>query len=373
MALSPRAAQPVRGYDEEYCADKPTGRRIGISLSGGGIRSAAFNLGALQALQEEEVLGSAQYLAAVSGGGYIASALTISHAYAEPGAEDGHPLWAHGSPEERLLRRNTNYLAPGTAGRTWLVMNVLHGFVLNYLPFLLSGFVIGRVLGWLAHLAGVSLAHPPSSLVLVPLYGVGVFVLAAVAVVARARWRDGHKGVRGYGESSLEKWAALCIRLAGLALGVLALPWLAALYGAGTRAVLGHLGLPVDEPLSQIAAAGGWLLIALALAGIAVPLARRPRARWVVFAAAVLASGALLGVPLLASLEYATRVGISGWDVVGVVAAAAVVLLMAIKVHNRRYSMHLFYRERLNSALSTTAYGAKPSRGTWQKPLAAQS
>ncbi|HKQ41083.1 MAG TPA: patatin-like phospholipase family protein, partial [Pseudonocardia sp.] len=245
MALSPRAAQPVRGYDEEYCADKPTGRRIGISLSGGGIRSAAFNLGALQALQEEEVLGSAQYLAAVSGGGYIASALTISHAYAEPGAEDGHPLWAHGSPEERLLRRNTNYLAPGTAGRTWLVMNVLHGFVLNYLPFLLSGFVIGRVLGWLAHLAGVSLAHPPSSLVLVPLYGVGVFVLAAVAVVARARWRDGHKGVRGYGESSLEKWAALCIRLAGLALGVLALPWLAALYGAGTRAVLGYLGLPV--------------------------------------------------------------------------------------------------------------------------------
>ena len=201
-------------------------------------------------------------------------------------------------------------------------MNVLHGFVLNYLPFLLSGFVIGRVLGWLAHLAGVSLAHPPSSLVLVPLYGVGVFVLAAVAVVARARWRDGHKGVRGYGESSLEKWAALCIRLAGLALGVLALPWLAALYGAGTRAVLGHLGLPVDEPLSQIAAAGGWLLIALALAGIAVPLARRPRARWVVFAAAVIASGALLGVPLLASLEYATRVGISGWDVVGVVAAA---------------------------------------------------
>jgi len=352
MALSPRAAQPVRGYDEEYCADKPTGRRIGISLSGGGIRSAAFNLGALQALQEEGVLGSAQYLAAVSGGGYIASALTISHAYAEPEAEDGHPLWAHGSPEERLLRRNTNYLAPGTAGRTWLVMNVLHGFVLNYLPFLLSGFVIGRVLGWLAHLAGVSLAHPPSSLVLVPLYGVGVFVLAAVAVVARARWRDGHKGVRGYGESSLEKWAALCIRLAGLALGVLALPWLAALYGAGTRAVLGHLGLPVDEPLSQIAAAGGWLLIALALAGIAVPLARRPRARWVVFAAAVLASGALLGVPLLASLEYATRVGISGWDVVGVVAAAAVVLLMAIKVHNRRYSMHLFYRERLNSAFA---------------------
>jgi len=133
---------------------------------------------------------------------------------------------------------------------------------------------------------------------------------------------------------------------------VLALPWLAALYGVGTRALLGYLGLPVDAPLSQIAAAGGWLLIALALVGVAVPLAGRPRARWVVFATAVLASAALLGVPLLASLEYATRVGISGWDVALVVAAAAVVLLMAIKVHNRRYSMHLFYRERLNSAFA---------------------
>ena len=91
--------------------------RVGICCSGGGIRSAAFNLGALQALQEERVLGSAEYVAAVSGGNYIASALTISHAYAEPGAEDGHPLWAHGSPEERLLRRNTNYLAPGFTGR----------------------------------------------------------------------------------------------------------------------------------------------------------------------------------------------------------------------------------------------------------------
>ena len=117
MALRPRESRPVPGYDEEYCAEKPRGRRIGISLSGGGIRSAAFNLGALQALQEERVLGSAEYVAAVSGGNYIASALTISHAYAEPGAEDGHPLWAHGSPEERLLRRNTNYLAPGFTGR----------------------------------------------------------------------------------------------------------------------------------------------------------------------------------------------------------------------------------------------------------------
>jgi hypothetical protein len=355
MALRPRESRPVPGYDEEYCADPPRGRRIGISLSGGGIRSAAFNLGALQALQEERVLGSAEYVAAVSGGNYIASALTISHAYAEPGAEDGHPLWAHGSPEERLLRRNTNYLAPGFAGRIWMVMNILHGFVLNYLPFLLGGFIAGRVVGWLANAAGIRLTDPPSWTIVVPLVIVALFVLGAVGVVALARSRDGRLGVREYGESHLEQWAARCIRFAALVLLLLVLPLLAGLYGVASRAVLTWLvGAPAfDAPLVRFAIAGGWLLIALVLAGIAVPLARRPRMRWVMLVLSVLASGALLLIPLLTSLEYAARHGIeSAADVLLPLAALAVVLLMSVKVHNRRYSMHLFYRERLNSAFA---------------------
>jgi hypothetical protein len=355
MALRPRESHPVPGYDEEYCADPPRGRRIGISLSGGGIRSAAFNLGALQALQEERVLGSAEYVAAVSGGNYIASALTISHAYAEPGAEDGHPLWAHGSPEERLLRRNTNYLAPGFAGRIWFAMNVLHGFVLNLLPFLLCGFIAGRVVGWLAYSAGIRLTDPPRWTVLVPLAIVVAFVLGAVGVVALARSRDGRHGVREYGESHLERWAARCIQFAGLALVLVALPWLAGLYGLASRAVLTGLVGPTtfDGPVERFATLACWLLGGLVLGGIAVPLARRPRLRWLMLVLSVLASGALLLVPLLSSLEYAARHGIaSPADVLWVLGALAVVLLMALKVHNRRYSMHLFYRERLNSAFA---------------------
>ena len=50
--------------------------RTGICCSGGGIRSAAFNLGALQSLQAEGELQRASYLAAVSGGSYIAAANT---------------------------------------------------------------------------------------------------------------------------------------------------------------------------------------------------------------------------------------------------------------------------------------------------------
>ena len=56
--------------------EEPRPGKLGICCSGGGIRSAAFNLGALQVLQEEGELRRASYLAAVSGGSYIAAAFS---------------------------------------------------------------------------------------------------------------------------------------------------------------------------------------------------------------------------------------------------------------------------------------------------------
>src|SRR5579872_663608 len=44
---------------------------LGLAFSGGGIRSATFNLGVLQGLAEHEVLKEVDYLSTVSGGGYI--------------------------------------------------------------------------------------------------------------------------------------------------------------------------------------------------------------------------------------------------------------------------------------------------------------
>jgi hypothetical protein len=54
----------------------PTEDAVGLALSGGGIRSAAFNLGVIQALAEQRLLSSIDYLSTVSGGGYIGSWLT---------------------------------------------------------------------------------------------------------------------------------------------------------------------------------------------------------------------------------------------------------------------------------------------------------
>lgn len=50
-----------------------TPNKLGLSLSGGGIRSASFNLGVLQALAQQKLISNLDYLSTVSGGGYIGS------------------------------------------------------------------------------------------------------------------------------------------------------------------------------------------------------------------------------------------------------------------------------------------------------------
>lgn len=96
-----------------------------LCLSGGGIRSAAFGLGVIQALADVGLLKRFHYLSTVSGGGYIGGWLTRLIASAnettKPGTyvnlkdieerlatrTDGLEI-----PEMRALRRYTNYLAP---------------------------------------------------------------------------------------------------------------------------------------------------------------------------------------------------------------------------------------------------------------------
>ena len=51
--------------------------RFGLALSGGGIRSATFNLGLLQSLDQLGVLKHLDYLATVSGGGYVGGFWTV--------------------------------------------------------------------------------------------------------------------------------------------------------------------------------------------------------------------------------------------------------------------------------------------------------
>jgi hypothetical protein len=113
--------------------------RVGICCSGGGIRSAAFNLGALQALQRELVLQRAAYLAAVSGGSYIAAAFAMVRKASPGGADDDSdeglietmPPFDRGSPEEQYLRNRCDYLAPDGMSKLYLLWRVALGLVFN--------------------------------------------------------------------------------------------------------------------------------------------------------------------------------------------------------------------------------------------------
>jgi hypothetical protein len=51
--------------------EEPLGNLVGLALSGGGIRSATFNLGFLQGLAQRGLLEKFDYLSTVSGGGFI--------------------------------------------------------------------------------------------------------------------------------------------------------------------------------------------------------------------------------------------------------------------------------------------------------------
>ena len=92
---------------------------IGLSLSGGGIRSATFNLGVMQALARLNVLPAVDYLSTVSGGGYIGSFLTswIKRRGRNEVVDELDPTHRKATPsneseEVQFLRDYSNYLTP---------------------------------------------------------------------------------------------------------------------------------------------------------------------------------------------------------------------------------------------------------------------
>jgi Patatin-like phospholipase len=117
---------------------------VGLSLSGGGIRSATFNMGVLQGLANAGVLEKADYLSSVSGGGYIASWLSgwihrnggLANILAEVRGTRHDP--EHPEPVQVThLRQYSNYLTPKLgflSADTWsAVAIVVRNLLLNLL------------------------------------------------------------------------------------------------------------------------------------------------------------------------------------------------------------------------------------------------
>src|ERR1700746_1982457 len=72
---APLSFQQMQAEEEAALGENRTGRSA-LCISGGGIRSATFALGAIQGLAQSGILSMFDYLSTVSGGGYIGSWLT---------------------------------------------------------------------------------------------------------------------------------------------------------------------------------------------------------------------------------------------------------------------------------------------------------
>jgi hypothetical protein len=144
-----RTVQREKGRLKRFPADASNiaNDSVGLCLSGGGVRSATFNLGVLQALDRYEFLPRVDYLSTVSGGGYIGSSLVwfqtrdkVNHDFPFRRYVRHHP------PEETTkgipssdaiiewLRRHASYLTPGDGLNMWaLFAAVARGTIINLL------------------------------------------------------------------------------------------------------------------------------------------------------------------------------------------------------------------------------------------------
>jgi kumamolisin len=125
----------------------PANSLIGLAFSGGGIRSATFNLGILQGLARLGLLHKFDYLSTVSGGGYIGSWLMAWMHHQNIGIKDVEEKLATAAyepqnvteaSEVRFLRNYSNYLTP----RTGLLSADFWAFVASYLRNTLLNLII---------------------------------------------------------------------------------------------------------------------------------------------------------------------------------------------------------------------------------------
>lgn len=245
VSLDPRDVKI--GVSGEPWVQSTPNDRFGLALSGGGIRSATFNLGLLQALGQLGVLKEVHYLSTVSGGGYVGGFwMTWLHRQrtrlkdnslstnerkeirlkmeAFPACSDSNE---GEQAEVRHLREFSRFLLPRVGileTEFWgIVMTVLGGM----LPSLLASLSV-LVLGWWAWIALLAIlfaATDAASSILTAL-----LLLFAYLVISEFWWREGNKIEENNKTESWGYWVGVIV---GLELMSIAWPWVLALAFGG--------------------------------------------------------------------------------------------------------------------------------------------
>ncbi|HEX5327105.1 MAG TPA: patatin-like phospholipase family protein, partial [Acetobacteraceae bacterium] len=214
----------IRAFDQPVAGESDlhdVAHRLGLSalcLSGGGIRSAAFCLGVLQALARAKLLVQFDYLSTVSGGGYIGGWLQgMIHGRGGPDAAEAALGDLDDPPTElRALRNYTSYLTPQAglfSTDTWTAIvlylrNVLLNWVV-YLPILLLPVLLAILYRTTIWAMG---GHPRLQLALIG----AAAVCAAVGTFFVARELPDHRprdadGINYASTRAIAVWACLPI------------------------------------------------------------------------------------------------------------------------------------------------------------------
>jgi len=210
-----------------------------ICCSGGGIRSAAFSLGALQALMERGEYQKSSSVIGVSGGGYIAAAfhmlrrslLSLPSAGGKEADAKAALPYSLGSPELARLRRHTDYLLPSVAVGARGVMSLFYGAIVNLVLIGVALRVTAWILGWLiaevdmvrglgTRNAVVAVGELPVWYWVAALGPLGLMVLLFLAEVVVDRFRVPPKWLRTEGRALAQSLFFGGLATAGLLLGV---------------------------------------------------------------------------------------------------------------------------------------------------------
>lgn len=156
--IGPCVAKPVEaagGNGKEDSSVPGSEPRLVIACAGGGIKSASFCIGALQQLDAQGTYARASHLVAVSGGGYAATAFSLAPREGKTGR-----ILGINSPQLAMLRRRTNYLTDSPRSKFQLVASLLLGIVYGLMATGFMLFLVGSVVGTYARVRGDG---PPSS------------------------------------------------------------------------------------------------------------------------------------------------------------------------------------------------------------------
>jgi len=370
---------------------------LGLAFSGGGIRSASFHLGVVEHCldnpypgpgREGTVVQSARYLATVSGGGYVGVArqVTLHAANTATPPIPAADAFANDSPEQTFVSERRKYLWHNMRLRFLGMGIIVGGIAINLLLFVVLLYLAARPVGWFAseYLFKKGTSGANELVLWLVAAGLGVVALAGVATRGlRSVVGDGARAVAAcFGAASgvltvlalttLSCWPASAVFI-GLFVIVLAAGAFSgrragkkmvksllitvpgALLGIGALAlvrvwVMGGVQHGVDGEASLGAVPLQLLSIVLVLLTLGTLTVYFLAERCPMFTKSGIASAIAMVVAAVAAwcalgrtcIEFGPFPECVGWAV-----PAAVIALVYIRVDQRWWSPHVFYKHRL--------------------------